>query len=322
MHSAFVTRDGSRRMPRYLTATDGMTWMGCGRCFNVCSRAVLHRYSFDDAGEILGARDGEGDVAGELNRMIMVLDRCAAALAAQSAPSSARRTDRRPVAADPVAAWLDGTNQRRMAPMFARHYGWFIDRQRLRIELESGFDQHVLACVLSCALEELEAGEATATEATGLSRAELRDVLSGGFPAIPIGAFALEEVDEAEPDLEEELLCGLLLAHARPGDLASVRFAKIIARRAMRNDHLWQDLGLFNRAEVSRLLATHFPTLAAGNTKNMRWKKYFYRKLCEAEGFSLCTTPSCRECNDFESCFGPEEGESRLARIKNGIALD
>ena len=28
-----------------------------------------------------------------------------------------------------------------------------------------------------------------------------------------------------------------------------------------------------------------FPTLAAGNTKNMKWKKYFYRKLCEAEGF-------------------------------------
>lgn len=31
--------------------------------------------------------------------------------------------------------------------------------------------------------------------------------------------------------------------------------------------------------------ATCFPTLAAGNTKNVKWKKYFYRKLCEAEGF-------------------------------------
>lgn len=76
----------------------------CGRCFNVCSRAVMHLYSLDDAVEILGARDAEGDdVAGELNRMITVLDRCAAALAAQSAPSSARRTDRRPVAAYRVA---------------------------------------------------------------------------------------------------------------------------------------------------------------------------------------------------------------------------
>ncbi|MDX8456883.1 nitrogen fixation protein NifQ [Mesorhizobium sp. VK9D] len=184
------------------------------------------------------------------------------------------------------------------------------------------FDQHVLICVLSCALEEVEAGEATATEATGLSRAELRDVLASSFPTFPFKAFALEEMGEPEPDPEEELLRELLLAHALPGDPASARFAKIIARRAMRNDHLWQDLGLFNRTELSRLLATHFPTLAAGNTQNMKWKKYFYRKLCEAEGFSLCTAPSCRECNDFAGCFGPEEGENRLARIKNGFALD
>ncbi|KUM25691.1 nitrogen fixation protein NifQ [Mesorhizobium loti] len=184
------------------------------------------------------------------------------------------------------------------------------------------FDRHVLACVLSCALEELEAGEATATEATGLTRAELRDVLAGSFPAAPVNAFALEEVAEPARDTEEELLRDLLLAHALPGDPASARFAKIIARRAMRDDHLWRDLGLFNRTELNRLLATHFPTLAAGNTQSMKWKKYFYRKLCEAEGFSLCAAPSCGECKDFQSCFGPEEGESRLARINNGIAFD
>ncbi|WP_245271918.1 nitrogen fixation protein NifQ [Mesorhizobium sp. LNJC391B00] len=183
--------------------------------------------------------------------------------------------------------------------------------------MESRLDQHVLACVLSRALEEIEAGEATATEATGLSRAELRDVLVRCFPAFPINAFALEEGSEPEPDLEEELLRGLLLAHARPDDKASARFAKIIARRAMRNDHLWQDLGLFSRSDLGCLLASHFPTLAAGNTQNMKWKKYFYRKLCEAEGFSLCSSPSCRDCNDFESCFGPEEGESRLTRTKD-----
>ncbi|MBB6413937.1 nitrogen fixation protein NifQ [Mesorhizobium sangaii] len=206
--------------------------------------------------------------------------------------------------------------------MFAHHYGWLCARQWPRIELERGFDQHVLACVLSCALEEVEAGEATATESTGLSRAELRDVLTHSFPATAINAFALDELCDPKPEMEEELLHSLLLAHARPGDPVSACLAKIVARRATRNNHLWQDLGLLNRAELSRLLATHFPTLAAGNTQNMKWKKYFYRKLCEAEGFSLCTAPSCRECNDVESCFGPEEGESRLAHIKNGIALD
>ncbi|MGX5844529.1 nitrogen fixation protein NifQ [Mesorhizobium sp. ArgA1] len=184
------------------------------------------------------------------------------------------------------------------------------------------FDEYVLACVLSKALKEIDASEATATEATGLSRAELRGILIDHFPHVPISAFALEEATDVEPDMEEQLLRDLLLAQSRPEDPASARFAKIIARRAMRDDHLWQDLGLFNRAELSRLLATQFPTLAAGNTKNMKWKKYLYRMLCEAEGFSICTAPSCRQCSDFESCFGSEEDESRLARIRNDIGLN
>ncbi|WEX91451.1 nitrogen fixation protein NifQ (plasmid) [Sinorhizobium garamanticum] len=176
-------------------------------------------------------------------------------------------------------------------------------------DLEMDFDQYVLACVLSRALEEIDASEATITEATGLSRAELRDMLVNSFPATVIHAFALEEVSDPEPGVEEELLRCLLLAHARPDDPASGRFAKIIARRSLRQDHLWLELGLWDRAELSRLLATHFPTLAAGNTNNMRWKKYLYRKLCEAEGLSLCTASSCRECKAFEDCFGPEESE-------------
>ncbi|MGX7877057.1 nitrogen fixation protein NifQ [Mesorhizobium sp. ORM6] len=177
------------------------------------------------------------------------------------------------------------------------------------IEPERSFDEHVLSCVLSCALKEVQAGEATATESTGLSLAELRQVLPPDLSATAIAALALEGVSDPEPGMEEELLRGLLLAHARPSDPASARFAKIVARRAMRDDHLWQDLGLLNRGELNRLLATHFPMLAAGNTQNMKWKKYFYRKLCEAEGFSLCTAPNCRECSDFDSCFGPEESE-------------
>lgn len=184
------------------------------------------------------------------------------------------------------------------------------------VDLEMDFDQYVLACVLSRALEEIDAGEATATEATGLTQAELRDILNGSFPAPTGHAFRLEEVSDVEPGLEEELLRDLLLAHARAGDSASVRFAKIIARRALRHDHLWRELGLFDRVELTRLLATHFPTLAAGNTNNMRWKRYLYRKLCEAEGFSLCTAPTCRECKDLESCFCPEEGESVRVEAK------
>jgi nitrogen fixation protein NifQ len=87
----------------------------------------------------------------------------------------------------------------------------------------------------------------------------------------------------------------------------------------MRPDHLWQDLGLFDRSELNRLLARHFPSLHAGNTANMKWKKYFYRKLCEAEGFVLCTAPSCAQCTDFAACFGAEDGESRMAQTRREV---
>ncbi len=77
MTGAFLTRDGSNWMPEYLTEIDGTTCIGCGRCFKVCSREVMHLYGVDDAGEILGICDDEDedeDFDGELNRMIMVVD--------------------------------------------------------------------------------------------------------------------------------------------------------------------------------------------------------------------------------------------------------
>ncbi|ARQ13366.1 nitrogen fixation protein NifQ 1 (plasmid) [Rhizobium etli] len=190
------------------------------------------------------------------------------------------------------------------------------------MDVEREFDEYVLACVLSRALEEIDAGEATVTEATGLSRTELREIINCGFPAVCISAFSLEEASDPAIGAEEELLRGMLFAHALVGDVASARFAKIIARRALRDDDLWQELGLCDPVQLSRLLATHFPKLASGNTQNMRWKNYLYRTLYEAEGFSPCTAASCHECRDFKGCFGAEEGKSGLVGTKGGVDLD
>ncbi|AYG64086.1 ferredoxin III, nif-specific [Rhizobium jaguaris] len=75
MTAPFVTRDGSSWVPEYLTAIDGKTCIGCGRCFKVCSREVMKLYGVDESGEILGVCDDEDDdFDGELNRMIMVVD--------------------------------------------------------------------------------------------------------------------------------------------------------------------------------------------------------------------------------------------------------
>lgn len=82
--------------------------------------------------------------------------------------------------------------------------------------------------------------------------------------------------------------------------------AEIIAAGCMGSDHLWQDLGLWNRAELSRLMEHNFPALARRNVRDMKWKRFLYKQLCEAEGIYTCRSPSCEVCVDYHACFGPE----------------
>ena len=93
--------------------------------------------------------------------------------------------------------------------------------------------------------------------------------------------------------------------------------AAMIARRCKSPHHLWQDLGLRTRNELSALMQRHFARLAARNRQDMKWKKFLYRMVCGSEGFTLCTAPVCSECSDFADCFGAEDGESRLAWARN-----
>lgn len=202
--------------------------------------------------------------------------------------------------------------------MFADRYEALAAAARPTTDEAAAFDAHVIACVLAAALGEVAAG-GSATDATGLSRAVLAGLLAEHFPAAPPAAFRLEAAAEPVVEMEEELLRDLLRAHAAPVPTAQV-MATVVARRALRDDHLWQDLGLHDRGELNRLLARHFPRLHAGNTANMRWKKYFYRRLCEAEGFTLCTAPTCGACADFDACFGAEDGESRFAQMTRAAA--
>ncbi|MCX7161517.1 MAG: nitrogen fixation protein NifQ [Rhodocyclales bacterium] len=42
------------------------------------------------------------------------------------------------------------------------------------------------------------------------------------------------------------------------------------------------------------------------NSGDMKWKKFFYRQLCEAAGVLICKSPSCANCCDYSHCFGAE----------------
>lgn len=83
--------------------------------------------------------------------------------------------------------------------------------------------------------------------------------------------------------------------------------AHVVAAGCMAADHLWQDLGLPTRGELTALMRRNFPTLAARNVKDMKWKRFLYKQLCEAEGIYTCRAPSCQVCTDYHACFGPED---------------
>lgn len=98
----------------------------------------------------------------------------------------------------------------------------------------------------------------------------------------------------------------LLLEHRAGADWSEPWMAEIVATACMGGNHLWEDLGLWCRAELTRLMAENFPTLAALNAHDMKWKKFIYRQLCQREGLHVCPAPSCQVCVDYHACFGPE----------------
>ena len=191
------------------------------------------------------------------------------------------------------------------------------------ITADRDFDAHVFACLLAAAATEQAAGEVTLCERLGLGPDDLADLVARWFPhawSILPGAGARASAASSDDD-EIAMLRDLLLSNrATPSD-DSRWLAAMIARRAMEPNHLWEDLGLRDRTELSRLLMRHFAPLASRNTRNMRWKRFFYRALCEDDGLAMCSTPVCTSCADFALCFGEESGESRLAYARREFAL-
>lgn len=174
---------------------------------------------------------------------------------------------------------------------------------------------HVYACSFAIAIGEAYSTGQNVSDAIGLDRAALEAIATSFLPAAAgFITFDAEPLIIARDEEEAQLL--ELLRRFRADDSIQTQWIiSIVTRRAMAPRHLWQDLGLRNRDELSALIKRFFPHLAARNVDNMKWKKFFYRKICELEGFSLCAVPTCRECADFDACFGEEEGESALARI-------
>jgi nitrogen fixation protein NifQ len=107
--------------------------------------------------------------------------------------------------------------------------------------------------------------------------------------------------------LEKQDLEQFLRRYAAEQNEQSEWLISMIVAACLGSDHLWQDLGLWSRKELSALLAHNFPEMAALNNRDMKWKKFLYKQLCEAEGIYVCRAPSCEECKDYSLCFGAED---------------
>lgn len=143
----------------------------------------------------------------------------------------------------------------------------------------------------------------------GLQAREWDALLSRHFahaaaPASPIAANASAH---AHADFVRTLHA-LLLTHASPAvDADDARdLATIIAHACLRPDHLWRDLGLAGRDEVTWMLTRYFPTLVALNVANLRWKKFLAGQRALSLGLPPGPAPGCPGCEDFSHCFPPQ----------------
>jgi len=172
----------------------------------------------------------------------------------------------------------------------------------------AGEDRHLFACLLSAAARdpyEMGAG-------LGLAPKDLSAILEAYFPGIGIEDLELASVlpTGPPPEANPEVL-GILFDHVPPNvggppGRTPEWLARIIAARAAHPGHLWVSMGLFERPELTAAIRRHLPTLAAANDKNMRWKRYLFKQVCDLHGAVLCKAPNCGVCSDYALCFSQD----------------
>lgn len=145
----------------------------------------------------------------------------------------------------------------------------------------------------------------------GMSESCFQKLMRSCFPGAHL-TNARSPVSTVQFDEFDDLL-ELLLDHRAETSVSMDWLARCIATAAMDDNHLWQDMGLPDRRVLSALLYEFFPTLAELNIKDMKWKKFFYRQLCERTGILICKAPNCGVCTDQAVCFGPEEGTRMIS---------
>jgi nitrogen fixation protein NifQ len=161
---------------------------------------------------------------------------------------------------------------------------------------------------LACMVASWCAGQGVLPDFLGLEPDQFIDLKKTYFQdcALPVQPESGSQLDFSRM-LEKEDLVKLLKQYSRSDTPEMDWMIAIIVAGCLGSDHLWQDLGLWSRPQLSAMLQYNFPELAAKNDQDMKWKKFLYKQLCEAEGLYLCRAPSCNVCIDYPKCYGSEE---------------
>ncbi len=187
-------------------------------------------------------------------------------------------------------------------------YQWFVSR--------AADPADTLTQVFAGMLQTASKNGVSPRQAMGMHEDSFSALLERYFPAAS-NALAADDSSCCTALRDQEIgdLVDLLLDHGGSSAIETEWVAYAVAVGCMGENHLYQDMGFSDRQILSDLLERHFPALYAKNVGNMKWKKFFYKQLCDRAQVNLCKAPSCQVCIDFDKCFGPEDdsGLSALA---------
>lgn len=172
-------------------------------------------------------------------------------------------------------------------------------------------DRQMFACLLTVASQDAW----PVHKALGLDEKVLQRILATFFPGFDTSLLdeGRNKTFEPLPEINQDVLT-LLLSYIAPDATVYQRqagklLAHLIAARAAFPGHLWVAMGFFQRPQLSSAIRRHLPLLAAANDKNMRWKRFLFKQVCDLNGGTLCKTPNCGDCSDYALCFVDDDEE-------------
>ncbi len=181
--------------------------------------------------------------------------------------------------------------------------GWLMARARN--------PEDELTMVFALAIEAIARGNIRPPSlGMGLSCEAFTELLDDFFPGasceIVDGRFRENYMVDSLPSEFHDLV-EILQDHRSCDDRRIEWLAHAVASGCMGRDHLYHDMGLPDRQMLSSLLERHFTALFCKNVHNMKWKKFFYKQLCDRAEITMCPARSCQNCIDHRNCFETED---------------